>query len=75
MPKTDASQPTQQLGYITVLPDHKSGDTIKNTLTGLVPTSLRLNPEQLFPNFDDLSVTMEKLNHHLQQKPLPGIEN
>ncbi|KAL8563002.1 hypothetical protein ACOMHN_004694 [Nucella lapillus] len=72
MPRTDQSVPTQQLGYITVLPDHSSGNLVR-ALLDIQPAAMRgVAHEQLFKEFDSLTVTMEKLNHHLQQKPLPG---
>jgi hypothetical protein len=73
MPKADPKAPVQQLGYITVLPDHASGASF--SLSGVTAALLRMHPEQLFPNFDSFSQMMEKLNHHLQQKPLPGHTN
>ena len=71
MPKTDPSVPTQQLAYITVLPDHSSGN-LMTFLPTVQSAAIRMNPEQLLAEFDTMPVTVEKLNHHLQQKPLPG---
>ncbi|KAL8600840.1 hypothetical protein ACOMHN_056498 [Nucella lapillus] len=71
MPKMDDTIPTQQLAYITVLPDHSSGSAV-TVLSKVKVSSLRINPEQLFNDFDETPVTFDKLNHHLQQKPLPG---
>ncbi|XP_076455446.1 uncharacterized protein LOC143290015 [Babylonia areolata] len=71
MPKTDDTVPTQQLAYITVMPEHCSGN-LTSVLSRIKPSAMRINPEQLFHDFDDLATTVEKLNHHLQQKPLPG---
>ncbi|KAK7095571.1 uncharacterized protein [Littorina saxatilis] len=71
MPKTDTSVPTQQLAYITVLPQHTSGNLAAG-LSNVKPAAMRVNPEQIFASFDTLPVTVEKLNHHLAQKPLPG---
>ena len=71
MPKTDSSVPTQQLAYITVLPDHSSGN-LMTYLSSVQPAAMRVHPDQLFDDIDSMPVTVEKLNHHLQQKPLPG---
>ena len=73
MPRTDQSIPIQQLGYVTVLPDHTSGD-LMTALSAIKPAAMRSAPEQLFTEFDTMKVTMDKLNHRLQQKPLPGYK-
>lgn len=72
MPKKDLQVPIQQLAYITVLPDHASGD-LSSTLAGLVTNaSMRGQPDHLLPSFNSMKTTMEKLNNHLQSKSLPG---
>ncbi|XP_076436206.1 uncharacterized protein LOC143275813 [Babylonia areolata] len=71
MPRTDQSLPVQQLGYITVLPDHSSGN-LEAAVSSIQPAAMRINADQLLNEFDTMSATMDKLNHHLQQKPLPG---
>ncbi|KAK7480302.1 hypothetical protein BaRGS_00028470, partial [Batillaria attramentaria] len=72
MPKKDSEMPVQQIAYITVLPDHTSGN-LTATLASLVTNAaMRVQPEHLFPAFDSMATTMEKLNNHLQSKPLPG---
>nr|KAG5694558.1 hypothetical protein BaRGS_032503 [Batillaria attramentaria] len=72
MPKKDSEMPVQQIAYITVLPDHTSGN-LTATLASLVTNAaMRVQPEYLFPAFDNMATTMEKLNNHLQSKPLPG---
>ncbi|XP_055897863.1 uncharacterized protein LOC106065516 [Biomphalaria glabrata] len=72
IPNVDPSGPSQQIGYITVLPDHSSGDlkTFLNSLVGIA-TSRQIG-DITFPSFDNLSQTVEKLNRHLQTKPIPG---
>ncbi|KAH9502785.1 hypothetical protein Btru_069781 [Bulinus truncatus] len=72
IPNVGPSSSSQQIGYITVLPDHSSGDlkTFLNSMVGIA-TSRQIG-DITFPSFDNLSQTMEKLNRHLQSKPIPG---
>lgn len=71
MPRADPGVPVQQLAYITILPDYDSGN-VTNLMASVLPAAMRIHPEQLFPQFDSFSQMMDKLNRHLQQKPLPG---
>ncbi|CAL1538047.1 unnamed protein product [Lymnaea stagnalis] len=72
IPTADPTAPVQKIGYITALPDHSSGDlqAFLNSLTNSA-TSRQIG-DITFPSFDTLTQTVEKLNRHLQSKPIPG---
>ncbi|RUS72259.1 hypothetical protein EGW08_019982 [Elysia chlorotica] len=62
----------QKISYISVLPDHPSGElsTFLSSLAG--GATSRTVGDLATPNFDNMQQTVEKLNKHLQAKPLPG---
>ncbi|GFN88347.1 hypothetical protein PoB_001485300 [Plakobranchus ocellatus] len=62
----------QQISYITVLPDHPNGDlsTFLSSLAG--GATNRTVGDLALPTFDNMQETVDKLNKHLQAKPLPG---
>ncbi|CAG5128539.1 unnamed protein product [Candidula unifasciata] len=72
IPRTDSNSPAQQLGYITVLPDHASGS--RTQVLNLFPgtTTTRNVVEVNLSSFDNVRTTVDRLNSQLQLKPLPG---
>ncbi|GFR75250.1 hypothetical protein ElyMa_000450800 [Elysia marginata] len=71
-PETSAPSSPQQISYISVLPDHPNGDlsTFLSSLAG--GAANRTVGDLAMPTFDNMQQTVEKLNKHLQAKPLPG---
>ncbi|XP_059146497.1 uncharacterized protein LOC131934377 [Physella acuta] len=70
--KQDLESPVQQLGYITVLPEHSSGDltTYLNSLATSAANKQLV--DLMIPSFDNIKQTLEKINRHLLSKPIPG---
>lgn len=69
-PRLDSSEPVQEIGYLTTLPEPVDESDAESALAGFRPSRFRV--AVVLPSYCGMVDMMAQLNKFLKKKPIPG---